>query len=460
MKTALYAVLAILMLMVMITVHEFGHYIAGKIFKFKINEFSIGMGPALFKRKTKGGEQFSIRAFPFGGFCAFEGEDEDGSDPNSFNNKKPWQRIIVLFAGAFMNYVLALVVIIISMTAYGQTTMGVKYARNDAAIYGESIDEQISPDKSINDGDFIISITKDGKKTNVYTTADLISALNHSKKGDEVSLLVTRDGGKTTENRTIVLRSDVECKNLTEVSLAYDALGVGSAMQVKAFSDQSPLKTGDFIIKIGLNGQSYADATFVYQADDIATLIGSFSDGDSFDIWTSRDSKIAAIPVAEYKQAAALGGDAVMNKLGVKSEGRSYYTDARYIKLGFFETITHSFEYSFKIGSTVLGTLGQLLTGKLGINAVGGTVTTIVATTQVISYGFVYALEIMAFIGVNLAVFNLLPIPALDGARIVFCIIEQIRKKPVSRKVEGAIHFVGLILILGFAILVDLLQFI
>ena len=111
-RTALYAILAILMLMLMITVHELGHYLVGKIFKFKINEFSIGMGPAIFKRKMKSGEQFSIRAFPLGGFCAFEGEDDDKDDPNAFNNKKPWQRILVLIAGAFMNYVLALLIII------------------------------------------------------------------------------------------------------------------------------------------------------------------------------------------------------------------------------------------------------------------------------------------------------------------------------------------------------------
>ena len=90
----------------------------------------------------------------------------------------------------------------------------------------------------------------------------------------------------------------------------------------------------------------------------------------------------------------------------------------------------------------------------------GGTVTTVVTATQVISHGFVYALEIMAFIGVNLAVFNLLPIPALDGSRIVFCIIEWIRKKPINRKVEGVIHLVGLVLILGLAVIVDILHFI
>lgn len=458
-RTALYAVLAILMLMVMITVHELGHYLVGKIFKFKINEFSIGMGPAIFKRKMKSGEQFSIRLFPFGGFCAFEGEDDDKDDPNAFNNKKPWQRILVLIAGALMNYVLALLIIILSMSIYGQTVMGVQYARHDDAIYGQTIDSQIPADKSINDGEYILSITKKGKKTNVYMTVDLISALNHSKKGDEVTLEIMK-GDKNTEKKTIILRSDVECKNITEMTKVYEALGIGSAMQVEPTREDSPLKSGNFIIKIGKTGEEYKNATFVYSADDIAYVLKNF-DGDSFAIWTSRDNSVIFTLSDELKTAASSGGEAIMAALGVKDTGvRSYYTAAKYIKLGFFRTIGHSFEYSFKIAGTVFRTLGQLLTGKLGLNAVGGTVTTIVTTTKVISYGFVYALEIMSFIGVNLAVFNLLPIPALDGARVVFCLIEWIRKKPVNRKIEAAVNGIGLILILGFAILVDILQFI
>ena len=151
---------------------------------------------------------------------------------------------------------------------------------------------------------------------------------------------------------------------------------------------------------------------------------------------------------------------AVLGYFGIQSISMGYYTTGSYVKLGFFQRIGHAVEYSVKIGGTVLRSLGQIITGAIGLNAVGGTVTTIVTTTKVISYGFVYALEIAALIGVNLAVFNLLPIPALDGSRIVFCIIEWIRKKPISHKIEGIIHAIGFIFILGFAVLVDLLQFI
>lgn len=455
-KTAGYVLLAILILMIMITVHELGHYLVGKAFKFKINEFAIGMGPAIFKRTMKSGEIFSIRLFPFGGFCAFDGEDQDGDDPNAFNNKKPWQRILVLVAGATMNYLLALLIIIISMSAYGQSTLGMQYGKHDEAIYGTSIEEQIPADKSINDGEYIVSLTRDGKKSNIYMTVDLISSLNHAKKGDVVTAELI-SGGKTVK-RDIILRADVECKNLTEVTKAYDALGMGYAMQLEA-NGSSPFIKGDFLIKIGAPDVEYKNATFVYTPDDVAYVLKDKAVGDTVWFWTTRDTKYVYTFGSSWS-ACEKTGEGVMNYLGIKETARNYYVTATYVKHGFFKTIGHSFGYSFKIGGTVFRTLGQLLTGKLGLNAVGGTITTIKTTSEVISYGFRYALEIMAFIGVNLAVFNLLPIPALDGARVVFCVIEWIRKKPVSRKVEGIIHAVGLIVILGFAILVDILQFI
>lgn len=144
--------------------------------------------------------------------------------------------------------------------------------------------------------------------------------------------------------------------------------------------------------------------------------------------------------------------DTLLQTLGVYS----LHTTTQ--KAGFFQTIGNSFAYSVKIGGTVLRSLGELLTGKLGLNAMGGPITTIKVTSEVASSGWLSFLNIASFIGVNLAVFNLLPIPALDGCKVIFCIIEWIRKKPVNRKVETMIHFIGIIFLFAFAIFVDLLQ--
>ena len=114
-----YIALAILVLLLMITIHEFGHYTAGKILKFKINEFSIGFGKALFTKTKKNGEVFSIRHVPLGGYCAFDGEDTNNEADGSFNSQKPWKRLIVLFCGAFFNFLSAIIFSVVLLAVIG-----------------------------------------------------------------------------------------------------------------------------------------------------------------------------------------------------------------------------------------------------------------------------------------------------------------------------------------------------
>lgn len=354
-----YIALAILILLVMITVHEFGHYIAGKIFKFGIDEFAIGFGPKLFSKKKKNGELFSVRLLPIGGFCAFRGEDEDDDDPNAFNNKKWWQRIIVLISGALMNYILALLVIMMMFGIYGQTTL---------VAYKMQPTDAIEQQYQFQERDIILQAN--GK--NVYMLTDLMSAVEGKKQGDLVDFQVRRAGKDI--NVKIQLRQSTDFENIEDVKGLYSALG------------------------------------FYYETDANGTL----------------------------------------------QNGGLYSTS---VKFGFFRTLGRSFEYSFMLAGTVFTVLGQLLTGALGISSLGGTVTTISVTANAIKIGgFRQILNMTSFIGVNLAVFNLLPIPALDGSRVVFTAIEGVRKKPLNRRVEGLIHTIGLFALLLFAIFVDLQQ--
>ena len=352
-----YILLAVFVLLVMITVHEFGHYVSGKIFGFGINEFAIGMGPKLFKKVKKNGEVFSIRLLPIGGFCAFKGEDEEDDDPTAFNNKKPWQRIIVLISGALMNYLLALLIIIIMFGAYGQTALVPVYLDDNP---------EYSQQYSLQSKDIIIKV--EGKS--IYLTTDLMDAIDGKKQGDIVNFTVKR--GSEFCDIKVMLRTDTDFKNVEDQKTLYSALGIS------------------------------------YSTDENGQLIN----------------------------------------------GGLYSTSVKY---GFFGTIGKSFEYSFKVGSSIFTVLGQLLTGRLGINSLGGTVTTVTTTANAIKFGgFINLLNIASFIGVNLAIFNLLPIPALDGSRVVFTAIEWIRKKPLNRRVEGIIHGVGIVLLLLFAVFVDL----
>ena len=104
-----YIFIAFIILMFMITVHEAGHYVAGRVLGFKINEFAIGMGPKLLSKTLKDGQVFSLRAIPLGGYCAFEGEEQESDNEKSFMKQKPWKRLIVLFFGAFFNFLSAII---------------------------------------------------------------------------------------------------------------------------------------------------------------------------------------------------------------------------------------------------------------------------------------------------------------------------------------------------------------
>ncbi len=407
--------LAIVILLAMVTIHEFGHYIAGKILGFKINEFAVGFGPAIFKKRSKkSGELFALRIIPLGGYCAFDGEDfeEDEAEEQAeadenqapfgelsekandggrveitqgveeneptmsalkkdekeefvypepkgkrFTDQAPWKRIIVLIAGATMNYLLALVLLIIMVGVYGQPmciVMPIGFSDNQEMV----VEHEAWETPTLSQRDVLLEIN--GKDISMFT--DCMDALDGKKAGDEVPVTVLRRRGDEWQEKQVVLilQADADFENMNDLDTLTTAMGL-----------------------------------------EVLTTT---------------------------------------------------------MQRGFWHTIGGAFEYSVEMGTAVLRSLGELLTGKLGLNAVGGPVTTITTTAQAVSVSPFSFLYIASFIGVNLAVFNLLPIPALDGSKVIFCLIEWIRKKPVNRKVETIIHFVGIIAIFGFAILVDLLQ--
>lgn len=430
---------ALLILLAMITIHEFGHYLAGKIFKFKIDEFAIGFGPKLFRKQRKNGEVFSVRALPLGGFCAFRGEDAEDDHPGAFHNKKPWQRIIVLVSGAMMNFLLALVVIIINFGVFGQTML---------MAYDVTKDASIDPAYCLQDGDVILEA---GGK-NVYLSTDLMDAVKGKKQGDKVSMIVLRKGtdGKTTRQKIeVILRTDAKFQNMESTDALYEAIGIAQRVTVTKTTGAG-LQIGDVIYKI--------DGKEAYGIPSMTALLDGKTVGETVQMTVYRDGVMQDVTVTLQEYGERTENAKTKAMLGIESGTVSREVYGCSVKFGFFQTIGRAFAYAFRIAGTIFTVLGQLLTGKLGFSSLGGPVTTITMTSQMVASGWRTLLEITAFIGVNLAVFNLLPIPALDGSRVVFTTIEWIRKKPVSRKVEGVIHFIGFVVLIGFALLVDLLH--
>lgn len=173
---------AIIIFCLLIFVHELGHFIVAKACGVKVNEFAIGMGPAIFK-KQKGETLYAVRLFPIGGFCAMEGEDEDSEDDRAFNNKPAWQRALVLTAGSFMNLLTAVVLMIIIAFVVGQATTTVNEVLDDSPAYRAGMMS----------GDRIVEV--DGTAVDEWN--DVITYIGESSR-DTADIVVERDGAQQT----------------------------------------------------------------------------------------------------------------------------------------------------------------------------------------------------------------------------------------------------------------------
>lgn len=366
----LYVVLAIFVLLLMIMIHETGHYVAGRLLKFKINEFSIGFGKAIFSKVNKRGEKFSIRIFPLGGYCAFEGENEqgDGKNPEAFNNQKPWKRIIVLFAGAFFNFLSAIIFSFILLVSFGYDIYQVK---NDPSLYNENLRQ----------GDAIYCVN--GTDINFATNGTLSTLLGNVEDKENITLTVKRYNEETNQNEMIDVVVSLKPKFKEGIDL--------SNYSVEEIEDTTNKE--------------------IYEFDESGKLK-----------YTIADLQLYRRPFLE-----ALGG---------------------------------AFSLAIFMAWAVLKSLWLLITFQIPINQIGGPITTVAMIATYTQTSIVNLFVLVPLISANLAMFNLLPFPALDGAQIVFTGIEWIRRKPINEKVKNIINTVGLFALLGFVIIVDILHFV
>ncbi len=324
--------IAILLFIVVIIIHEFGHFIAAKAMGVRVNEFAVGFGPKLFSKKL-GETNYAVNLIPLGGYCAMEGEDENSTDQKAFCNKKPWRRFIIVVMGATFNLLLGLIIVAVVLAPSDRfTTTKIASFHEDAV----SVNTGLAKD------DEIVEI--DGRR--IYTTYDLSYAFTNVNDG-KVDITVLRNGEKK-------LLKDVTFKSET-------------------FKDINYLNV-DF---------------YVYPE---AKTVGSF------------------------------------------------------IKMTFKTTVSYC--------AVVWRSLIDLISGKYGISAMSGPVGVTAAIGSVAKQSLKDILPIMALITVNLGLFNLLPLPALDGGRLMFILFEMIMRKPVPQKYESYVHTAGFILLMGLMLLI------
>ena len=330
--TILYVLLAIAMLGLLITVHEYGHFIASRLTGIAVKEFSIGFGPKLIQWKSKKHETlFTIRPIPMGGYCMYYGDETDqqnADDPRAFDKAAVWKRMLSVFCGPLMNFVLAFVVAVALMAGYGVTV---------AQPFVESVEANMPAQTAgIQPGDVLLSV--DGQALSPGDAGTLPDAIKALPEGGSISLRVKRGEQTLSLSLTPVLDA---AENRYRIGVMVSAV--------------KPLQTG-MIIPAAWDSCVYAS-------------------------------------------------------------------------------------------HIILDSLGKLVTTGEGANDAAGPVGVVqMVAQQTQRGGLEIFLNLMVIISINLGLINLLPIPGLDGSRLVFMLIEAIRRKPLKQEIETYVTLVGVVI--------------
>ena len=332
---------AILLFSILIFIHEFGHFAAAKLSGVQVNEFAMFMGPALWKKQI-GETLYSIRLIPIGGYCAMEGEDEDTDNPRSFQKAAWWKRLIILVAGAAMNFLMGVILMFL-----------------------------------------------------VYLPAQAV----------------------------------------VEPVIA-------SFEEFATVDGEQGLQVGDRILEV--------DGEKIYVQSDFSLILG-LNPGEYHDLVVQRGSEIVELPNLHMEKHEVIREDGSTQLL--------YGMNFTLQELTFAGKLDYAWRQCKDTVRLVRLSLQMLFTGQAGLSDMSGPVgivqqmSTVAQSSPTMLDALLNMLYFGAFIAINLAVMNLLPIPALDGGRVVGVLIttavEAITRKKLNPKYEGYLHGAGMIFLLG-----------
>ena len=409
-------IIALLVFSVIILFHELGHFLLAKRNNIAVTEFSLGMGPRLLSTE-KGGTRYSLKLFPIGGSCMMVGEDDDDNTEGSFNNASVWARISVVAAGPIFNFILAFVFAMIITSVVGY----------DPAKVLQVTEGSPAAEAGLQEGDVITEF----QGRHISIGRDLDSYMNlHGLQDEEISLTYKRDGKKYD----ITYTADSEKRYM--LGFYYMTEGEPQITQVMIGSSMAEAGVMPGDISREINGVAVADAKELQEY-----LSGHPLDGSEVTLGMERDGKVETI-VATPQMTKTVDSGFVYN---IYREKTNFLGVMKYSAV----------EVRYWISSTI-ESLMMFVKGQFSVNDLSGPVGII----DVIGDSYEEAKEegaVMVWmqmlywailLSANLGVMNLLPIPALDGGRLVFLLIEAVRKKRLNPNVEGMIHFAGFMLLM------------
>lgn len=398
----------IVLISFLVLIHEGGHFFMAKAVGMKVNQFSIGFGPEIWSHQGKE-TLYAIRWIPLGGYVALEGEEDDSEDPRAFNNKPVWARFLVVVMGATVNIVFALVAMFCVYVSLGQ------FQTN---IVGELTPGSAGEIAGIQINDEIYAIN--GKK---MRTIDSISEYLRINKDKPVTVTVKRNG----ENLDYVLTPDVVETGLMGVNFEENSKVI-SEVQIDSPAELAEIEVGDEIIAL--------DNVVMKDSAEIVTKI-SESANVPVNVTLKRGDEEMTVVVTPI--CPDILKSYIIGFVGKVSDDK-------------VALIGHSVWQALVEMEKMLNQVVELLTGQIDTKYLSGPVgiANVVGQTETGSE----FLSLLIFISLNLGIVNLIPLPPLDGGKLVFLLIEGITRKKVNAKVEMGFQMAGMFLLLALMVYV------
>ena len=432
--TAALIAIGVLLFEFIVFFHEFGHFITAKKFGVQVNEFALGMGPKLFGFK-KGDTEYSLRLLPIGGYCAMEGENEESDNERAFVNKPVWQRMIVIVAGAFNNIVLGLLMMSLLVASEPMLSSTTISGFAQSAFTSKSGLQQ--GDELLAIGDYKIRCSRD-----ISFAAAMLKV--QTVDGDDFSIYKEDCGFTLMRQYTSLKAEDYTEEELDALSKAFN--GGIEKLNVCETKEDADKITVDTINEVNrISGLDYTPEKGKYmptrqrfRTDVTVRRNGVVTTIDNVDFYTYKGDN----------EKPALAIDFTVAPLDKTFGG----------------IVKESLNSTYSVVKMIWTSLFGLVTGRFGMNDMAGPVGAASVVTQAAQVGLetgfgdaVYNIVyMMMIITVNLGIVNLLPLPALDGGRFLFMLIEVIIRRPVPQRYEGFVHAAGFIILLGFIAVITL----
>lgn len=414
----------LVLLGVMIVIHELGHYWAAIAVGIRVETFSIGFGPRLFGWR-KGVTDFRVSAIPFGGYVRMLGElpgDDRAADPESFQSKSRWQRAMVVIAGPLMNILLALAI----MTGVYMREFP-KQESVHSPVIGEIIPASPAAQAGLKAGDRVVQIA--GISNPTWQDIQSKEALN---AGHPVSVVVDRNGERI---QTIVTPMTTK-EGVGLAGWLVEADVIISQVDPHLGAYQAGLKAGDVLISA--NGQQ------IRSMSKLQDIIQD-SNGKPVSLVVTRDQKLQHILVTPEKSAATSGQWRIGVLLGAK---------VRLVSLPLNQALVESVRYNVSNAALIFEALRSIIQQKISARTLSGPIGIARLSGEAANEGLMVFLSLMAAVSLNLAIFNLLPIPILDGGALLMLIIEMVIRRDMSLQVKEAVFKVGFVFLMMVVVFV------